>query len=238
MSDEAHRGGAVISRDTDSGRRVPSGLFKNVLDPMERISEILFGLIMVLTFTGSLEVATAGRAEVRSLLLGALGCNLAWGIIDGCMYMMARLHERNCRLMMLRTTRNAADIGLAQQVIAQALPPLIASLLPREQLELLRGKLRQLPEPPTHVLLESSEWMGAAAVCVLVVLATAPVLIPFIFISNVAFALRTSNAVAILMMFFLGAAFGYYAGFRPWRIGFAMVLVGLALVGVAIALGG
>ena len=37
---------------------------------------------MVLTFTGSLSVAEAGRDDVRTMLIGALGCNLAWGIID------------------------------------------------------------------------------------------------------------------------------------------------------------
>lgn len=52
---------------------------KRVLDPMERLSEVLFGLIMVLTFTGSLGAATAGREEIRTMLIGAIGCNLAWG---------------------------------------------------------------------------------------------------------------------------------------------------------------
>jgi hypothetical protein len=55
---------------------------KRVLEPTDRVSEILFGLIMVLTFTGSLSVAEAGRDDVRTMLIGALGCNLAWGIID------------------------------------------------------------------------------------------------------------------------------------------------------------
>ena len=62
---------------------------KRVLEPIERISEVLFGLIMVLTFTGSLSAAELGRAEVRVMLIGALGCNLAWGLIDGIMYLMA-----------------------------------------------------------------------------------------------------------------------------------------------------
>jgi len=52
---------------------------KRVLEPNERISEVLFGLIMVLTFTGSLSVAESGRDDVRAMLIGALGCNLAWG---------------------------------------------------------------------------------------------------------------------------------------------------------------
>lgn len=226
------------SRDANIAQPVNASLFRNVLEPMERISEILFGLIMVLTFTGSLGVAASGQAGVRSMLLGALGCNLAWGIIDGCMFMMARLHERGRRLAVLRTVRDATHLGVAQAMIAEALPPLIASLLPPEQLELLRGKLRELPEPPTYALPQRSDWIGACAVCALVIISTIPVLVPFIFITNVTFALRTSNAVAVTMMFLLGYAFGHYAGFRPSHIGFSMVLVGLGLVALAILLGG
>src|SRR6478736_677582 len=59
-----------------------------VLSPIDRISEVLFGLIMVLTFTGTINVAHAGRGEIRDLLWSALGCNLAWGIVDALMYLM------------------------------------------------------------------------------------------------------------------------------------------------------
>jgi hypothetical protein len=67
---------------------------KRVLEPIDRVSEVLFGLIMVLTFTGSLSVAEAGRSEVRTMLIGALGCNLAWGIIDGVLYLMAAWRKK------------------------------------------------------------------------------------------------------------------------------------------------
>jgi hypothetical protein len=36
---------------------------------------VLFGLIMVLTFTGTLSAASQGRTEVRTMLIGAIGCN-------------------------------------------------------------------------------------------------------------------------------------------------------------------
>ena len=39
---------------------------KRVLEPVERVSEVLFGLILVLTFTGSLSVAELGREDVRA----------------------------------------------------------------------------------------------------------------------------------------------------------------------------
>src|SRR5204863_508677 len=51
------------------------GSSRRVLEPIERISEVLFGVIMVLTFTGSLSVAEAGREDVRTMLIGAIGCN-------------------------------------------------------------------------------------------------------------------------------------------------------------------
>jgi hypothetical protein len=48
-----------------------------ILNPLERFSEIVFGLIMVLSFTGALSVAEVGREDIRIMLLGAIGCNLA-----------------------------------------------------------------------------------------------------------------------------------------------------------------
>src|SRR5215468_6293869 len=96
---------------------------KRVREPIERISEVLFGLIMVLTFTCSFSVAESGRSEVRGMLLGALGCNLAWGIIDANMYLMGCLAERARSLASLRAVRKAADPQKGQHLIAEALPP-------------------------------------------------------------------------------------------------------------------
>src|SRR3954454_6514563 len=95
------------------------GSSRRVLEPIERISEVLFGLIMVLTFTGSLSVAEAGRDDVRTMLIGAIGCNLAWGIIDAVLYLMGTLAESGRNLISLRTVRKAADPQLAQRLIAE-----------------------------------------------------------------------------------------------------------------------
>src|ERR1044071_3675711 len=101
---------------------------KRVLEPIDRVSEVLFGLIMVLTFTGSLSVAEAGREDVRTMFIGALGCNLAWGIIDGVLYLMGCLAEKGRGLFAFRAARKATDPVEAQRLIADALPPLIASI--------------------------------------------------------------------------------------------------------------
>jgi hypothetical protein len=105
--------------------------FKRVLDPMERISEALFGLIMALTFTCTLGVATAGKIKIQTMLIGALGCNLAWGIIDAGVYLLARINDRGRKVLMLREMRQAPDLETAQRIIADALLPLLASVAPR-----------------------------------------------------------------------------------------------------------
>jgi hypothetical protein len=79
---------------------------KHVLDPIERASEVLFGLIMVLSFTGSLSAATAGHSEIRTMLFGALGCNFAWGIVDAIMYLMNTMSGRARNYAMPRPRRS------------------------------------------------------------------------------------------------------------------------------------
>jgi hypothetical protein len=209
-----------------------------VLDPMERISETLFGLIMVLTFICSLGVATAGNIKIQTMLIGALGCNLAWGIVDGGLYLLARIHEQGRNILTLRAIRQAPDPEIARRVVADALPPELASILPMEQLELMRRKLQQLPEPHVHPRLSKRDWIGALGLCLLSFLSTFPVVLPFIFLSDAKLALRVSYAVAIVMLFCCGYAFGYHSGLRPWAAGLSMVAAGGALVSVAVALGG
>ncbi len=79
--------------------------FGRVLDPMERISETLFGLIMALTFICSLGVATTGNVKIQTMLIGALGCNLAWGIVDGGLYLLARINDQGRNILTLRAIR-------------------------------------------------------------------------------------------------------------------------------------
>ena len=210
----------------------------HVIDPPQRIAEVLFGLIMVLTFTGSLSVAEAGREDVRVMLIGALGCNLAWGIIDGVLFLMGSLAERGGGLQTLDAVRRAQNPPEAHRLIAGALPALIAAVLEPSELESLRQKLVKLPEQPEKARLDRRDWLGALGVALIVFLSTFPVALPFVFMHEVGPAMRVSNAIAIVLLFIAGWAYGRCIGRAEWRIGIAMVLLGLALTSMAIALGG
>ena len=211
---------------------------KRVLDPIDRVSEVLFGLIMVLTFTGSLSVAEAGRDDVRTMLIGALGCNFAWGIIDGILYLMGCLADKGRGVATFRAVRKTANPTEAQRLIADALPPAVAQVLTPADLGTMHERLKQLPEPPGQARLHKDDWLGSLGVFLLVFLSTFPVVIPFIFMRHAAPALRVSNAIAVVMLFCTGYAFGRLAGRNPWLVGLSMVALGLILVGMTIALGG
>jgi hypothetical protein len=216
----------------------PEKTSKRVLEPNERISEVLFGLIMVLTFTGSLSVAEAGRDDVRTMLIGALGCNIAWGIIDGVLYLMGCLAERGRNLAMFKQVRKETEPQKAQILVAGSLPPLIASVLQPAELESVRQRLLQLPEPPDRAHLRAADWMGALGVFLLVFLSTFPVTLPFFFVENAMKATRISNGVAVAMLLIAGAAYGRIVGRSPWGFAIGMVILGCVLVALTMALGG
>jgi VIT1/CCC1 family predicted Fe2+/Mn2+ transporter len=211
---------------------------KRVLEPNERIAEVLFGLIMVLTFTGSLSVAEADRTDVKTMLIGAVGCNIAWGIIDSIMYLLSCLAEKSRNVAILHKVRVSNDPLVAQQYIADALPTVVASILQPAELETINQRLKQLHEHADLGRLHKSDWLGAIVVFLLVFLSTFPVVIPFLFMRDAVAALRISNGIAIVMLFVAGYAYGKSINRRPWLSGVSMVILGSSLVGLTIALGG
>jgi VIT1/CCC1 family predicted Fe2+/Mn2+ transporter len=210
---------------------------KRLLDPATRVSEILFGLIMVLTFTGSLSVATSDQEETRTMLIGAIGCNLAWGLVDAIMYLMSSLTERARGLQTLASLQKA-DPVTGRELIAGAVPPLVASALSEEELERLRQRLSSVSAPPGARLISKEDWLGAAGVFLLVFLSTFPVVVPFMFMDDTWLAMRVSNAIAIVMLFGCGYILGRYAGWHPWLVGLIMVILGTTLSVLTLALGG
>jgi len=209
-----------------------------VLDPLERFSEIVFGLIMVLSFTCALSVAEAGREDIHAMLVGAIGCNLAWGIIDAAFYLIACLSEHGRENLLLRAVQHSNDPAQARQTIVSALPPKLAAALQPQDLDRIGTHLKQLPPAVERSSLTGRDWFGAAGVFLLVFLSTFPVVLPFIFIHQAHLAVRVSNGVAIALLFGAGYVLAGYSGLRRISTALAMVAIGVALVGLTIALGG
>jgi VIT1/CCC1 family predicted Fe2+/Mn2+ transporter len=211
---------------------------RRALEPKDRIAEILLGLIVAITYTGSLSVGDAGRDDTRRMLLGALGCNLAGGVIDGLMFLMGRLSDRGNAIRALLAVRQSADPREAHGLIAALLPPLVTATLGPAEYEAMRQKMLLMPAPPSHSRLGGKDWLGALAVLLWMFVITLPVAVPFIFMHEVSRAMRFSNAIAIVLLFLAGCAFGRITKYPAWLAGLAMVAIGCVLVFVTIMCGG
>ena len=210
---------------------------KRLLTPTERAAEILFGLIMALTFTCSISVANVRQLEIRQLLIAAVGCNMAWGLVDAIMYLVGVLAQKSRSKTILDAIQRS-EKEKANKYIADVLPPIVSSVMQPEELERIRIKLADLPNTTGKVRLTSRDILKALAIFLLIFLSTFLVAIPFLFIHNPLPALRISNLIAIVMMFLCGWSVARYVGFSKWLMAIAMVVVGVLLVFVTIALGG
>jgi VIT1/CCC1 family predicted Fe2+/Mn2+ transporter len=208
-----------------------------VLDPVDRFSEMLYGLLIALSVTGSISVGAGGARNVRLLLSAALGANVAWGIVDAVMYVMGTVLRRARARAMERAVRMAADAQDGRRLIAGAVPADVAGALTPPELEAIRRKIvaRNPPESPR---LGARDLLGAVAVFFMVVLATFPATLPFLVVKDVDRAVRISHAVVIALLFLGGCGLGRYAGLRTIRMGLATTSMGVVLFVLTIALGG
>ncbi len=226
---------ATASATTSATSQVPAPSYL-ILTPVERVTEVMYGILMATSITGSISVATARQHEIWTMLVAALGCNIAWGLTDAVMHLVAAAIKRHRQRTLYQNLQAAHQGDEAHLIIAAALPEPFALNVSRETLELLRRQMVDLTMPEKHLGLH--DYRRAGGIFLWVVLATFPVVLPFLVITDALVAVRVSNLLALITLFIGGWVLGRYAGGQPWRYGLVMGAIGLALVVVIVALGG
>jgi hypothetical protein len=209
-----------------------------VLSPVDRVSEMLFGLFMAMTFVGAVSAATSGRDEIRMMFITALGCNLAWGLVDAVMYLVRTITERGRNLTLALAVRSAPDAEAGRKLVGESLSKVVAHLVSPTEIEAIRARIVALPSLPEGPALGKDDALAAVAIFLIVAASTFPVVIPFIVFEDVGTAMIASRLTALAMLFLGGLALGRYAGYGSWRTGFIMTGIGVALVVAIMALGG
>lgn len=219
-----------------------SSLMHRYLDPSTSLAEVLFGLIMTLTFTlgAGMVIENEGREGARQLLVAVIGCNVAWGIIDGVLYVLGQLFLRGRIQRLARSVHSAPDDGSATAVVAEELDGLFADITQAAERNALylrvANHLRSKPVATNKV--RKDDIMGGLTSFWLVVLSCLPAAIPFLLFDNARFALRVSNAILLALLFAAGCLWARFTLGKPWLVGLGFLLGGTALVAIAIALGG
>lgn len=215
--------------------------FARHLSAGERLGEVLFGLIMTLTFT-----LTAGfvvgedRSAVRDLLAATIGCNIAWGIIDGGLLILGRVFDRGRVQRLGQAIRKTHGEDEALAAVASELDEMLEPIAsPDSRRALYREVLANVrAAPPRRAGVRGEDWLAAVVVFWLVFFSSLPAALPFLFIDEPWVALRVSNAILVGLLFVIGFRWAGYTSINPWRAAVSMTFIGIVLVATAIALGG
>jgi hypothetical protein len=211
------------------------------LRPSESLSEIVAALIVVLTFTLAASVVSGSQEGARAALLGAIGCNAAWGIIDAVLYLMTCAFDRNRHVRFARAVASAPDEATALVTIRHELDPALAPVTPSEDREqLYRSILNSLAHGklPPRAGLTRDDVAGAIGVFCVALAASLPAVLPLLLFDQPRLALRVSNLLVVVLLFIVGYHWARYVDANPWTAGFGLMNLGLALVAIAILLGG
>jgi VIT1/CCC1 family predicted Fe2+/Mn2+ transporter len=211
------------------------------LEPGESLSEVLFGLVMTLTFTlGAGMMVKEDPNAARDLLIATVGCNVAWGIIDAAFYVTGNLFERARLKRLGAAIRSAASDEVAAAIIESELDDMVGlTVHSDERTDLYRRMARHVRgSQPRPIGLTRADFFGAIASFWLVFFASIPAALPFVFIGDAWIALRVSNAILICLLFVAGFRWARYTTLHPWLTGLTFTVAGVVLVVIAISLGG
>jgi len=212
------------------------------LDPGEALGEALFGLIMALTFSvGARIVTSVGEPNPRALILTAIGCNVAWGVIDATLFVFGGLFHRSQRARFFRVLKSARSEEEALDAIREefALEDEPLSVVREDHARLQRSILAlSVHAAPRSVHLRRRDLVPAFFVFALVAFTGLPGVVPFLLVDDFDLALGLSNIVLVSLLFIVGFWWGHYTDVRPWIVGVTVMLLGLSMVFVAVALGG
>ncbi|NJM06419.1 hypothetical protein HC891_09845 [Candidatus Gracilibacteria bacterium] len=226
-----------------------SSLLGRLLDPIDDLAQTIYSVLIVLTFTLAYQfIVVRGETSdqltaqaIDDLRVAMIGAALAWGLIDGVMYILLEVLQRGERLRLLDRVQNAEDDETALAVIAAEFDYILEPIASEDKRRIVhRATLEQLRESkPQPLGLKQADFAGAIGSVLIAVVVIIPSLVPlFVLRDNYLFALRASNLVSFIVLFWAGYRWGKYTGANPWRLGLLLMGVGALMVGIAIPLGG
>ncbi|HZE98830.1 MAG TPA: VIT1/CCC1 transporter family protein [Planctomycetota bacterium] len=209
------------------------------LDPAGRLGEILFGLIMALGIIGAVRLGVEDLSN-RSMFIAILGCNLAWAVVDGVMFVLVEVFERGRRFRVAHRIQTISADEKALELIRRELGDQLEPLASPEALRVFYGDVLKTVRAagPLEATVRRGDIFGGVASALVILLATAPILIPYLVIPKPGVAVRVSELIAVVLLFLLGTWWGRVVGANSLKVGFLLTLVGGLLVGVTILLGG
>jgi hypothetical protein len=226
-----------------------SNVLGEFLDPIDALFTIFFSILFALLFTLSYGIliyhgiisSSFANGYGQELFVTILGAVTAWGIIDGVLYVLGGVLARSERYRLLQYVQTSDSEEDAATAIAYELDFILEPITSDEQRHALYHDIRAYlsqAEPQT-VGIQREDVLGGVATVLLSVVVVLPSLLPLLLLpDNTALAIRISNVVSFLVIFAAGYSWGLHTDTNPWKVGLLLSSVCLAMVLVAMLLGG
>ena len=224
--------------DENAARR--PWLFRS-LEPADALAEMTCGLVMVLTILCTAGWYVSGSDEPRrALAFAAFGCCLAWGIIDGFLYVASAVYERGRRGRLIRSVQ-ASDHARAVDYVRRRVNDATGGLLSVQSSTDVAEELIAVAagiDPPERITTKRADFPPVVGAMVLNVSATILPGIAILLVDDWRDALAVAKTLVVVMMFLTGFLWGRTTRFGGLRSGSAMLVFGVTMVGIAVLFGG
>jgi VIT1/CCC1 family predicted Fe2+/Mn2+ transporter len=211
------------------------------LSPSERLSEVIFGIIMALTVTSSLRIALGTSSSARiTIATTTLGNNLAWGIVDAVMYLLVIFFERHRERQLVEKIKRSKDKATAIKAVRRDLKDTLVEVMPKTAREHVYEHIAEVLERsrPEKVKLTRKDFLGALWSFALVFSVAIPIVLPYLIFGTRAEMIYTSDIIAIGLLFLVGYVWAHYTNWNKFLTGIIFVLMGVVISVVTVLLGG
>ena len=209
---------------------------RKIIAPLDMMGEVLAGVVMALTVSVAVWTASGGKVEPRELVEAVIGCNVAWGLFDGMLYVFGRRAAGARREFVLESLKGTRDAKQLRERLDVLVDPGLAFLVPFMDLEKLRGAVEAGKADPEGG--GSEDVLAAVGLGLIEVLSAVPLILPLLFIHPPARAILVSSAIAIVLLAGAGAQVARWSGQSVWLLGVLTPALGAVLVAVCLVLGG
>ncbi len=224
-------------------------LLGDYLDPIDALSATFFSILFALLFTLSYGIliyrgvidSSFSSGYGTELFFAILGAIAIWGAIDGVMYALTAVFQREERHRLLQHLQTAEKEETAVDAIADEFDFILEPITNDDQrYDLYHDILAHLRQAePQEVGLQREDVVGALTSVLVSVSVVLPSLMPLLLLpENTALAIRISNVISVIVIFGTGYSWGKHTDTNPWKTGLILVSVCLSLVLMAIFIGG
>lgn len=232
--------------------RVKKGFLARFLDPIDRLVEGMYSVLIVLTFTLTVSVVEANNVlsqmftsmALNRLFIASFGCAVAWGILDGIMYIVTAALGRGQRFRLITAIKAASSEQEGLELITDELDDALPSVTAGDERTVfyrsMYGRVKEMSSMESgRSGITREDFAGGLGIALIAFLAALPVVLPLLLVDfSPTLAVRASNVVAFAMLFWMGFRWGRYTGVSSWKTGLSLMLVGVVMMLIAIPLGG